>query len=319
MTDCIIGIDLGGTNIKAGLISPEGEVIHRWKRLTEAHEGGPAILNRILDLASEILNYKSVKSGELVVKAIGIGSPGAIDHINGIVSSNTANLPGWGGTKIVESFESRFNLPTSVDNDANVFALAEAIFGSGRGARVILCYTLGTGIGGGIIIDGKVFHGVNNFAGELGHTIIEIDGEPCTCGGHGCVEAYTAANGITKYAKELMEKNPDSKLHECDIINPKTVNQAAQAGDPTALKVIERTGRYLGVAMSSLVAAINPDRIIIGGGISGMKDLLFGSIREEIKSRVFFYDHSPVEILSAGLGKDSGIIGAATLAMELIR
>ena len=316
MKQCVLGIDLGGTNIKAGIVSLEGKVIERWRQLTNAHEGGPAVLKRMLKFAEEILNSEKIKSGEYVVEAIGIGSPGAIDHINGVVSTNTANIPDWGGIKIVESFQKKFNLPTSVDNDANLFALAEAKFGAGQGSKVVLCYTMGTGIGGGLIIDGKVFHGVNNYAGELGHTIVEVDGAPCTCGGHGCVEAYTAAAGITRYAKQLMEKNPDSNLHKCEKITPRTVYETALEGDKTALQVIKRTGKYLGTAISSMVAAINPDKVIIGGGISAMGEILLDHIKEEVKSRVFFYRFSPVEIVPAGLGGDAGTIGAAAQAME---
>ena len=320
MSCLAIGIDLGGTFIKAGVLTDQGEVVRQWKTPTEGDRGGPVVVQRMVDLIGEILESPEVASHEDQVAGIGLGSPGLVDQKTGTIT-RPVNIPNWEhGVSVKEIFEERYGLPTSADNDANVCGLAEARFGAGRGRSVVVALTLGTGVGGAIVVDGKLFHGARGYAGELGHTCVDPEGLPCPCGGLGCVEQYASANAIAEYAAALVAQDRHESLlvewsRDGKPITSKMVHEAAVRNDALALRVIERAGRYLGVAAANFCVTLNPGIIVIGGGASAMGDLLFDHIRREIDMRVYFSPYFETEECRALLGEDAGCIGAACLAL----
>lgn len=322
MTRVAIGIDLGGTDIKAGLVDDQGTIIQGFKKSTEAHLGGLKVVDRIGDLIQEILDSDAMKGRRDNLAGIGMGSPGLINHETGSIT-RPVNIPDWDFWICVrEIFQKRFGLNTWVDNDANVGALGEALFGAGNGRRVVVVLTLGTGVGGGIIIDGNVFRGGAGFAGELGHIMVDPGGPVCGCGNEGCLETFTSASAIARYAQERIKvEHAPTIMREMakqngGAITSKLVYEAALQGDKEALRVVARAGRGLGIGCSTLIVAFNPEIICVGGGGSNMGDLLFDYARREMEDRVFFHSHFQTPIVKAQLGEEAGTIGAAGLALS---
>ncbi len=315
MTRVSIGIDLGGTDIKAGLVDEKGTLLGRFKKPTEAHLGGRKVVDRIGDLIQEILDSDEIRGKQDQLAGVGIGSPGLIDHEKGAIT-RPVNIPDWDyWINVHEIFEERFGFRTWVDNDANVSALGEALFGAGEGKSVTLALTLGTGVGGGVVSHGKVFRGAGGFAGELGHIMVNPSGPVCGCGNEGCLETYASANAIAKYASDRIRvEHVPTKLKDMaknGQVTSKMVHEAALEGDEVALSVIERAGKHLGIGISTLVVSFNPEIICIGGGASNMGDMLFDHARKELEKRVFFHSHYPTPIVEAQLGEEAGTIGAA--------
>ena len=321
MSRVAIGIDLGGTDIKAGVISEDGEILANFKKPTHAHLGGRKVVDRIGDLIQEILDSDMMNSHRDQLAGIGIGSPGLIDHEKGAIT-RPVNIPDWDyWINVREIYLERFGLMTWADNDANASSLGEALFGNGKGHKVVIVLTLGTGVGGGIVIDGDVFRGASGFAGELGHIMVDPSGPVCGCGNEGDLESYASASGIAAYAKERakVEHVPTLLKELCgedrSKITAKMVHEAALQGDEVALKVIARAGRALGIGISTLAVAFNPSIVCIGGGGSNMGDLLFDHARKEMEWRVFFHSHFQTPIVRAKLGEEAGIVGTAALAL----
>ncbi len=316
MARVAIGIDLGGTDIKGGLIREDGEILTQYKKPTKAELGGEAVVDRIGDLIQEILDSEAMQPYRSTLLGIGMGSPGLIDHENGAIT-RPVNIPGWDyWINVREIFDKRFGLSTMVDNDANVCALGEALYGNGRGKNPVLVLTLGTGVGGGIVINGRVFHGHAGFAGELGHIMVNPDGPVCGCGNEGCLETYASASAIARYARNRARvEHVPTKMRELvntiDEITSKTVYLAARDGDEVALEVVERAGKYLGIGISTLVVAFNPEIVCIGGGGSGFGDMLLDHARKQLSHRVFFHSYFQTPIVRAKLGEEAGIVGAA--------
>lgn len=319
MSRVAIGIDLGGTDIKAGLVSEDGKIIQQYKKSTEARVGGRKVVDRIGDLIQEILNSDAMKGRRDDLQGIGLGSPGLIDHDAGAIT-RPVNIPEWDyWINIHDIFEERFGLHTRVDNDANVCALAEALYGKGQGKKVVLVLTLGTGVGGGIVVDGRVYHGAAGFGGELGHITVNPNGNVCGCGNEGCLETYASATGIARYAQDCVRvEHIPSLLKEMvkknGPVTAKMVYEAALQNDEVALAAIERAGKYLGIGIATFCVAFNPDVVCIGGGVSNMGDLLLDHARRELPKRVFFHSHFATPIVQALLGEEAGLIGAAALA-----
>ncbi len=319
MTRLGLGIDLGGTYIKAGVITDAGEVIRQWRTPTDGEKGGPAVVQKMVDLVGEILQSPEVKDRTSDIVGIGIGSPGLVDQKEGTIT-RPVNIPDWEhGVCVKKIFEDEYDIPTSADNDANACGLAEARFGAGQGHRVVVALTLGTGVGGAIVSEGRLFHGASGYAGELGHICVDPDGFVCPCGSIGCVEQYASANAIGSYAAQLVGQGRHDSLlvdwsRDGTKITSKMVYEAAIQNDALALRVVKRAGRYLGVAASSICVTVNPEVIVIGGGASAMGDLLFDHVRNEIFMRVYFSPYFKTEVCRAQLGEDAGFIGAASLA-----
>ncbi len=321
-----IGLDLGGTFIKAGLVTERGESLGGWKEPTGAAGGPAAILNALFSVTHKILDSDALKAwkarGGADPVGIGIGSPGIIDPVEGVALSATANLPGWKGTKIGPDFQREFGLRAFLDNDANAYAWGEFHFGPGkeRNSKVLLALTLGTGVGGGVVIDGRLFHGAHSCGGELGHIPISEteDAPPCSCGRHGCLESYVSAPSLVRYTLEQRDKFPGSRIFTHSAHDPVTaqlIHDAANTGDPLALQVVDRFAHYLGRGLSGLVSGFDPDIIVLGGGVAHFLDLTLPRIRDIVRQRVFFSAVAPVDILPARLGSEEGYLGAAALAL----
>ena len=282
----IVGVDLGGTNIKTALISSNGKIIKKCEITTQTEKGTKTVISNIIS------SIKKVKQGKVI--GIGIGSPGPLDYKKGIITT-PVNLP-FRNTPLRNIIQNKFKTPTCLDNDANCFALAEAIFGSGRKYENVVGITLGTGLGGGIVINKRVYHGRNN-AAELGHITINYDGPKSRCGNNGCIETHAAARGITAIHKGR---------------EPYAINMLALKGDKKSIETYKKMGYYLGIGLTNIIYAVDPDIIVIGGKISNAWQFFSKTMNQTVKERYF---SKPCPIVRSKL-KEAGILGAAALVLE---
>jgi len=286
---CHLGIDLGGTNLKGGLVDTKGRIFAKYTCPIDANKGGKAVLKKLIGFIHEI-SHDAVLQG-IQIKGIGIGTPGAVDFQKGCVGYGASNLPGWKGIPFIKIIQKDFRIRAFAHNDATLAALAEARFGMGKGKKNIICVTLGTGIGGGVIIDGKVYHGRSAYAGEIGHMKIVPDGRVCTCGANGCWEAYVSATGVVNMAKEYSQKKKSSQLYKkyhnrYRGLGAKEVYVAAQQGDAIAKKVVKEVGYYLGLGLANLVNIFNPEMVILSGGMS-QETCLMASMKKSFRVKLF--------------------------------
>lgn len=305
--ETVLGIDIGGTKIAGGVVSAEtGAVLLSARTPTRATEGGAAVLQRSLNLARELLAQAKTQ-GVSVPTGIGVGAGGQIDPAGGIVLSATEVLPGWAGTRIKETFEQEFHIPTAVDNDVNALAVGESRFGAGQGMSNLIYLALGTGVGGAIIAGGRVYHSATGVSGELGHLMLFPDGLPCTCGGRGCLEQYTCGPALWRRFTELGGKAMEGE-------GPSLLEQAAANPTGPAARAIADVGYYLGLGLVSLANIFGPDRFIIGGGVASIGYMLLTPARRTLAERALPpVRHIPV--VTPGLGDDASLIGAASLAL----
>jgi glucokinase len=306
-----IGIDIGGTNLRAALINRAWEAEERISLSTSSVR--EEVLKQVEEVALKLKIGKDVLG-------IGIGSPGNIDVRRGIVY-DAPNIKGWDNVPLKSYVEEKTNLPTFIDNDANVMALAESRIGAGKGAGNIICITLGTGVGGALIINGELYHGAMLTAGEIGHIPVNVNGPLCNCGGRGCLERYVGNRFIVERATGAIEDGQKSliaELVEGDLgkVTPEFISRAALKGDKLAIEIWNEVGRYIGVALSGLVNLLNPEVIIIGGGVAKADSLVFDPIRQTIKERAMRMPAKMVRVVPAKLGKDAGMIGAGILVWE---
>ncbi|OGF45342.1 MAG: hypothetical protein A2231_03430 [Candidatus Firestonebacteria bacterium RIFOXYA2_FULL_40_8] len=316
-----IGVDLGGTNIAAGIVNSSGKVILREKLPTMAHLGGKAVLGRIAQAISCLMQKTDPKIRK-EIKGIGIGTPGLVDHKRGIVRE-PPNLPGMDGMNIKKYMETRFKLKTYLANDANAYAVGEHTFGAGKGTKNMVCITLGTGLGGGIIIDGKLYVGSFETAGELGHVIIRKEGIPCLCGSIGCVEPYVGANFIAERARKDIKNGKRSsivKLVNGDLskITPIIIEKAARQKDKYAKALWNEIGSEIGTALISIVNTLSPEMVVIGGGVSKAGDILFNPIKEKFNKIGFKFLRKRVKIVPGKLSDDAGVLGSSSLVWNHI-
>jgi glucokinase len=305
-----IGVDLGGTKMAVGVVDSDQQVHYQGREPST----GLSEEKLVEELGQELLEAKEARPDVL---AAGLGIPATIDWDRGLaihaVNLTITDVP------IRDLMHERTGLPVFVDNDANVAALAEHLYGAGRGAQNVVLLTVGTGIGGGLILNGEVYRGSTGAGAELGHIVIEEDGPPCqgNCPNHGCVEALASGTAIAKAGKEAAERDPDSALGKALSEGPiagRTVTELALAGDEPAREVVAQAGRHIGVALSSLANIFDPDVFVIGGGVSTVGDLLLDPAREELRSRALPpQNERPVKL--AELGPDAGMIGAAAMAL----
>ncbi len=306
----VIGIDIGGTNIKLGTVTPAGKIIIR-KQLETRIELGPEPTIERLAQTIRALTKQTKISG------VGIGVAGLIDHTLGIVRI-PPNLPGWDGVRLKDIVERKTGLPVYVGNDVNACVLGELYFGAGRGREDVFCLTLGTGVGGGIISGGRLILGANDAAGEIGHTIIEPNGPRCKCGNYGCLERlvgaeYIVANAIAEL-KTRKSSILDLALGDINKITPKIISRAAQQGDEVALKIIETIGYYVGLGIVNVVHLLDPAVVVIGGGIARAGKILLDSIKKTAACRIMMYRDRKLKICLSKLGSDAGILGASCFA-----
>jgi len=289
----IIGIDLGGTKIAAALVTPTGKIVTDVQIPTEAHKGQKQVIEHIKKAA-----YALIKGQKAHISCIGIGVPGPVLYEKGVVIE-PPNLPGWKRVNLKKILEKEFKVPVSLDNDANCAALAEAYFGAGKKARNFIYITVSTGIGGGIIIDRKLYRGAIGAAGEFGHMVIDPKGPLCGCGNHGCFEALASGSAI-------------KRMYGMDALS---VELAARQGEPKAKKVVATIAHNLAIGIANLVNIFNPEIVIIGGGVSKMRELLLTPIRQEFKKYALTLPAKNVKIIRVKLGSEAGVLGAAALCL----
>lgn len=310
MEELAVGVDLGGTNIKAGLVTAAGEVIQRHRVQTQADRGGAqAVAGRICEAARRCIELGGAKAAS--VRGLGVGSPGTLDLQNGVVLFSP-NLPGWRDIPLRRMIEEDIGLPCVLDNDANVAALAEHWAGAGKGASSLVLLTLGTGIGAGIVLDGRIWHGGNGVAGEVGHVSINPDGPVCGCGNRGCFEVYASATGMVRRMREAIAAGTESSLAaDPGAITAAAIHKAAVAGDAAARQNIEATGRLLGLVVSNIMHMINPEVIAFSGGVTAAGDMLMDPLLDEVRQRTLEASRRDVRVCFAELPEDAGVIGAA--------
>lgn len=311
MTGPALAVDLGGTKLLVGVVDRAGRVLAKERIATP--QGGPdAVARAIRDLARSLQDATGTSAA-----GMGVAVPGPTDHDRGVVY-DPPNLTGWGReTAFGSLLVHELGIPVFVENDANAAALGEAWIGAGRGVRDLVYITVSTGIGGGLILDGRLYRGANGTAGEFGHVIVDPDGPPCHCGNRGCLEVLASGTAIARQARDAVAGGESTVLQSLAArpgeITAESVAKAALAGDALASALYRRAGTRVGIFLSNLLALLNPAMIIVGGGVSKAGDLLFRPLREAIAARVYPRPALGVKVMPADLGDDVGIIGAAAL------
>ena len=309
-----IGIDVGGTNVKIALVSDEGKIIYSNSIPTRAEMGYEYTINSMKEAIRELLKETKLETKD--IEGIGFGFPGQIDCQKGIVRL-APNIPGWVNVPIAEIMEQEFGISTRVDNDVRTAALGELNYGAGIGCQNLVCITVGTGIGSGLVINGKLVRGASNAAGEIGHIKMDMTGGPlCGCGDYGCFEAYASGPAIVTMAKEYISGGKSAKYKEMatdGIITPYIVAQAALQGDAVSIQIFKQMGKIIGTGLSSVINLLNPEKIIIGGGVADAGEILLDPIRKTILDRAMPIQANAVQIVPAQLANTAGVIGASLL------
>jgi len=319
MEKTAIGIDLGGTTIKGVLMNAGGQCRHITRVPTEAEKGGTKVLENISTLIATLISKEGSKES---IAGIGIGTPGFVDK-NGVVSGAN-NLSGWAGTNIYIPLREKFGLPVYGGNDVTIATCAEARFGAGRGVDNLVCFALGTGIGGGIVTNGKLYKGTYGMAGELGHISIDPNGLPCGCGQCGCIECYASATGIVREAVRLCQEYDAEDPGEfvCIVnadpqaLTAKTVYDYVKKNDPVACRVNEFACEKLARVIGIMVNTLSPDRIILGGGVMMAGQIIVDTVNKYVPQFCWIDIWKHCEIVIAELGENAGVLGAAQLAFE---
>ena len=308
----VLACDLGGTNLRMAAIDREGSILYRTKRDTPRTERADEIVSAIVESANECAEY--VKDLGTVL-AIAIAAPATVSSERGVILK-APNVPALDGFRMVAALENELNIKAILENDANAAAVGENWQGASKGFANSICVTLGTGVGGGIIIDGKILSGVDGTAGEIGHICVEPFGAPCGCGSRGCVEQYSSATAIVRQTQELSSQYPKSDLPHIIRMTSKDVYEAGHRGDELALEVFRRQGFYLGIALGNLINVLNPEVIVIGGGAAAGWDLFMPHLQEQVEQRTYREPRLRANFKKAVLGDDAGIMGAAKLAFD---
>lgn len=308
----VLAIDIGGTKLAAGIVDTEGRILARGEVPTLAAEGLEPVLGRIVGLGRDLLSRPEV--ADVSVHRVGVGCAGPVDLKAGIVF-NPPNLPGWLRVPLIDHLQEALALPAVLENDANAAALGEFRYGAGKGARSIVYLTVSTGIGGGIILEGKIWHGLKDAAGEIGHMTVCPDGPLCGCGNRGCLEAMSSGTSIARRAREAVVAGRKTALSAIPALTSADVVQLAQQGDPVAREVWESAVTYLGIGVAAVITILAPERVVIGGGVTKAGDFLFQPLRAYVRERVKLVPVESVAILPAALGPDVGILGAAAVAL----
>ena len=316
----VLGIDIGGTNLVVGSVAEDGSALHALdSEPTHAEAGQTDVLDRLITLAQRTIERtrKEVRGADII--GVGVGAPGPLDTKRGIVLL-TPNL-GWVNLPLRQIIHERLGLPAALDNDANCAVLGEWWMGAARGTRNAIGITIGTGIGGGIIVDGKLYHGASDCAGEIGHTTIDTEGRRCKCGNYGCLEAYASGPNIAMRAVEEIKAGAVSRLADYvggDLrqVTAQTVYQAAHDGDQLALEVVNDTAKFLGVGIANLVNVFNPEVVVVCGGVTLAGDRLFDPLRREVARRAFKPAVSVCRIIPCELSGTAGVYGAAKVYLE---
>jgi glucokinase len=318
----IIGVDLGGTNIVVGAMSADGKHHHAMRSIpTSAEVGAEGVADRIVGLIEGVIldTIQQTKAQRRDFIGVGIGAPGPLDRDKGLVIV-APNL-GWRNFPLRDRIGERLNLPATLDNDANCATVGEWWQGAAKGATNVIGMTIGTGIGGGLILDGKLFHGSSDVAGEIGHTTIDLNGRHCKCGNYGCLEAYASGPNIALRAVEEIEDGADSSLRtlvagDLGKITAQTVYQAAADGDELALEIVNDTAKFLGVGIGNLLNVFNPEVVVVCGGVTLAGPHLFEPLRREVARRAFKPAVAACRIVPGELAGTAGVFGAAKVFLD---
>jgi glucokinase len=319
MEQYLIGVDIGGTNIRMGIVTPDGRIIKKIEYSTDMSGGGRAMME---SLASRLKGFvRDVVKRDSARIRIGMGAAGPVDMRRGILIT-PPNLPDLHRFPLRTFLQEKISLPVVIENDANAFTLGEGWKGAARGCLHYCGVTLGTGVGGGIVVAGKILHGADGMGGEVGHMVLNPEGPLCGCGGRGCLEVYASGNGIRRMALEAIEKKSGKRGHrqrkgDLSKLTSEEVFEAAQKGDDLALNVLNEMGRYLGLGLVNLVNLFNPEKIVIGGKVARAWDYFIGSAKGIVQQRAMKGQRERVEIVQAECGDDAGILGAAFTALNI--
>jgi len=306
-----VSVDLGGTFIKAGAIDERGKILHEIRAETRASEGVDAVLWKIATVAESVMKHLVIAPEDVV--GLGIGCPGLTNTDTGTVHF-APNMPGWNEIELGPRLSDKLRMPIVVENDANAAAWGEYWMGSGKGASSVVLFTLGTGIGGGIVLNGEIWHGFTDTAAELGHMIVEADGEPCGCGNRGCLEAYSSVTGIRRRAAKAIDEGKQSVLETYlrnGELSGEQVYTCALSGDLLAARLMREAGYYLGVAAVSIIHILNPQRVLFAGGLAAASDMIMSPILEVTRTRTLPVPRAKASVALASLGEKAGLIGAA--------
>ena len=319
----VLGIDIGGTNLVVGAVAEDGSALHALRsEPTRPEEGSDAVLRRLGGMGRAVMDEtrKTVPGAEFA--GVGAGAPGPLDTKRGVVLL-TPNL-GWVNLPLRQLLQDALGIPAMIDNDANCAVLGEWWRGAARGAKQVIGITIGTGIGGGIIVDGRLYHGASDCAGEIGHTTVEVNGRRCKCGNYGCLEAYASGPAIARRAVEAIEAGQTSKLPDyvdgaLEKITAQTVYQAAHDGDELAEEVVGDTAKFLGAGIANMINIFNPEIVVVFGGVTYAGERLFGPLRREVAKRAFKPAVAVCRILPAELTGTAGVYGAARTFIDQTR
>lgn len=310
-----IGIDLGGTNIAAGVVDSEFKILAKASTPTNRPRSCREICKDMVKVSLEAVETAGLTISQ--IESVGIGSPGTVNSDTGVIEY--ANNLDFYNEPVAEYIANDLGKPVYVENDANAAAYGEFVAGAAKGAQDAVCITLGTGVGGGIIIGGKIYSGFNFAGAEIGHTVVEVDGVQCTCGRKGCFEVYSSATGLIRMTKEAMDAHPESKMHEMmgDHISGRLAFNAMRAGDEAAKGVVDKYIKYLAVGIANTINVFQPEVLCIGGGVCNEGDALMEPLKEAVREQVYSKrSEKNTRIVRAELGNEAGIIGAAFLGIS---
>jgi glucokinase len=316
----VLGIDIGGTNLVVGSVAEDGSTaLATASEPTHSEAGATDVVDRLVGLAERVIAATRQEAPGAEIVGVGVGAPGPLDTKRGIVLL-TPNL-GWVNMPLRQIIHDRLGLPAALDNDANCAVLGEWWVGAAKGARHAIGITIGTGIGGGIILDGRLYHGASDVAGEIGHTTIDTEGRRCKCGNYGCLEAYASGPNIALRAVEEIEAGAESQLSaivdgDLGKITAQTVYQAAADGDELALEIVSDTAKFLGVGIGNLLNVFNPEVVVVCGGVTLAGDHLFEPLRRETARRAFKPAVSACRIVPGALSGTAGVYGAAKVFLD---
>ena len=311
----VIGCDLGGTNLRAGIVDTQtGKVTHLLVLPTLAREGHSAVMDRMVGLFQDVISHSGITKSE--IGGIGIGVPGVLNPDKGMVLFLPNLHGGWINVPLSKIIKSSIGLPVYLINDVRSITLGEWKFGAGKGVSTMICFAVGTGIGGGVIVNNNLVMGINGTAGELGHTMIDPDGIQCGCGNHGCLEAYASGPAIAAMGIKAVKQGRTTLIGEMvnfdlNKITPQVIAEAANKGDLIAKEIFEHVGKLIGIAAVNISLAIGPELIVIGGGIASAGELLLEPIRRTIQERIFVMPKEQIMVVPAELGDEAGILGSA--------
>lgn len=305
----VVGVDLGGTKIYTALVNLDGEIVKEVTVKTEAEKGDMVVLEKLLKTIDDVLENVNLDE----VRAIGVGSPGPLDVENGLIVY-TPNLP-FKNFNIVKPIKEKYKIDTYLDNDANVATLSEFMFGAGKGSKNMVFVTVSTGIGGGAILNGNIFRGSTSNALEIGHMTVMQGGPRCGCGNTGCAEALASGTAIKKRAKEALDSKVDTSLRNYEEVTAQEVFVEAEKGDKVSKDILNDALSYLGIAIANIANSFDPDKIVIGGGVSQAGQIVFDMIEKEMDRRCLKTIYNNCKIEKAMLGGKAGVLGAAALAI----